>query len=129
MSTLVALARAQAVAAGRAQPVATVRHLHLHDRPLVLIPLAMAGEANAPLAAMLGTDRAAPRLHVVGQPRNRDERFAFAAALAASLLPYLTSFQAATEAVAVDRGRDVRYRYVDESNAPAPKAQVSQATD
>src|SRR4051812_27807730 len=113
VSTLVALARAQAYAAGRAQPIATVRHLHVHDRPLVLIPLAMAGEANAPLAAMVGTEAATPRLLVVEQPRNRDERFAFAAELAGHLVPYLESFAGETEAVAVDRGRDVRHRFVD----------------
>ncbi|GAA0532205.1 hypothetical protein GCM10010172_11200 [Paractinoplanes ferrugineus] len=111
--TLVALARAQAFAAGRAQPIATVRHLHLHDHPFVLIPLAMAGEANAPLAAMFGDSPAKPRLLVVAQPRNRDERFAFADALSAELVPYLMSFADQTEAVAVDRGRDVRHRYVD----------------
>ncbi len=111
MSTLTALARAQAHASGRAQPLATVRHLHLHPEPLVLIPYAMAGEANAPLAAMVGTARDNPRLLVVTQPRNRDDRFAFAADLAEIVLPYVASFTAETEAVAVDRGRDVRYRY------------------
>jgi hypothetical protein len=113
MSTLTALARAQAFASARAQPLATVRHLHLHDRPLVLIPYAMAGEANAPLAAMAGTDRDNPVLLVVAQPRNRDDRFAFAASLAEILVPYVDSFTAMTEAVAVDRGRDVRYRFTD----------------
>jgi len=113
VSTLTALARAQAFAAGRAQPVATVRHLHVHPRPLVLIPLAMAGEANAPLAALAGTDRSAPRLLIVAQPRNRDHRFAFAAELADVLVPYVDSFAGETEAVAVDRGRDVRHRFTD----------------
>ena len=114
MSTLVALARAQAYAAGRAQPIATVRHLHVHDRPLVLIPFAMAGEANAPLAALLGTEYEQPRLLVVSQPRNRDERFAFTASLAEAVVPYLASFgEGGTEAVPVDRGRDVRHRYLD----------------
>ncbi|QLQ39480.1 hypothetical protein [Micromonospora robiginosa] len=113
MSTLRALARAQAVAAGRAQPVATVRHLHLSDRPLVLVPLALAGEANAPLAALVGSAPEDARLLVVPQPRNRDQRFAFAAELAGVLLPWLDSFRQVTEAVAVDRGRDVRHRYVD----------------
>jgi hypothetical protein len=113
VSTLTALARAQAVVEGRAQSVATVRHLHVHDRPLVLIPLAMAGEANAPLAALAGTDRSAPRLLVVAQPRNRDHRFAFAAELAGLLVPYVDSFTGETEAVAVDRGRDVRHRFTD----------------
>ncbi|MBM2618899.1 hypothetical protein JIG36_25395 [Actinoplanes sp. LDG1-06] len=114
MSTLVALARAQAFAEGRAQPIATVRHLHVHDHPLVLIPLAMAGEANAPLAVLLGTSVSAPRLLAVSQPRNRDERFTFTADLADAVVPYLASFgEGATEAVPVDRGRDVRHRFVD----------------
>ena len=113
MSTLTALARAQAFRAGRAEPIATVRHLHVHDRPLVLVPLAMAGEANAPLAAMAGTSPADATLLIVAQPRNRDQRFAFAASLAAILVPYVDSFAAAVEPVAVDRGRDVRYRSVD----------------
>ncbi len=113
MSTLVALARAQALAAGRAQPIATVRHLHLHERPLVFVPLAMAGEANAPLAAMIGTDRRRPALLVVAQPRNRDQRFAFAADLAEILLGYVDSCRGDTEDVPVDRGRDVRQRYRD----------------
>ncbi|MDI6105303.1 hypothetical protein QLQ12_42650 [Actinoplanes sp. NEAU-A12] len=113
MSTLTALARAQAVVAARAQPVATVRHLHVHDHPMVLIPLAMAGEANAPLAVMAGTDPARPRLLTVTQPRNRDDRFAFAADLAEILLPYADSFTTDTEDVAIDRGKDVRQRCVD----------------
>jgi hypothetical protein len=111
MSTLTALARAEALAAGRAQRIATVRHLHLHDRPLVLVPLAMAGEANAPLAAMVGTSRDDPQLLVVPQPRNRDLRFGFAAQLADILLRYLDGFCGVAEAVPVDRGRDVRYRF------------------
>ncbi|MGC5020280.1 hypothetical protein [Micromonospora sp. DT47] len=113
MSTLRALAKAQALAAGVAQPVATVRHLHLSERPLVLVPLAMAGEANAPLAALVGTAPDDARLLVVPQPRNRDQRFAFAAELAAIVLPWLDGFRGVSEAVPVDRGKDVRYRYVD----------------
>ncbi|RUL93230.1 hypothetical protein [Verrucosispora sp. FIM060022] len=113
MSTLRALAAAQAVAAGVAQPVATVRHLHLSRRPLVLVPLAMAGEANAPLAAMVGAAPGEARLLIVPQPRNRDQRFAFVAELAATVLPYVDAHRGANEAVPVDRGRDVRYRYLD----------------
>jgi hypothetical protein len=113
LSTLTALARAQAFRAGRAEPIATVRHLHVHDQPLVFVPLAMAGEANAPLAAMIGTSPGDAELLVVAQPRNRDQRFAFAASLASILVPYVDSFAELTEPVAVDRGRDVRYRAPD----------------
>jgi hypothetical protein len=113
VSTLTALARVQAQEAGRAMPIATVRHLHLHGRPLVLIPYALAGEANAPLAVMAGTAPDEPTLLVVAQPRNRDQRFAFAARLAEMLVPYVDSFTGVAEPIAVDRGRDVRYRFLD----------------
>ena len=113
MSTLTALARAEAVAAGVAQRIATVRHLHVSARPLVFVPLGMAGEANAPLAALVGTDPEAPRLLLVPQPRNRDQRFGFAAELAEVVLPYLDSFRKDTEEVPVNRGSEIRHRYVD----------------
>jgi hypothetical protein len=113
MSTLAALAKAEAAATGRAVPVATVRHVHVSDRPLVLIPLAMASEANAPLAAMVGCRRSDPALLVVAQPHNRDQRFAFAAELGDLLCAYVEAHTAVAEPVAVDRGRDVRYRYAD----------------
>ncbi len=91
MTTLVALARAHAVATGVAQPISTVRHVHLAARPLVLVALALAGEANAPLAAMIGDDPATAQLLIVEQPRNRDQRFEFAAQLAKIVLGYLNS--------------------------------------
>ena len=94
MSVLTALARAQAWQAGRAQPVATVRHVHVAPRPFVFVPLALAGEACAPLAAMAGDDPADPRLLVVAQPRNRTQRFAFAAELGRELLRYIGGFPA-----------------------------------
>ncbi|MFF9811978.1 hypothetical protein [Streptomyces sp. NPDC014006] len=98
MSLIATLARMEAVSSGRAQPAATVRHRHLSDRPLVLVPLTTAGEAGAPLGALVGTDRNAPRLLVVPQPRDRDLRFAFLAELADVVLPYLESYGDVVEA-------------------------------
>ncbi|GHJ99107.1 hypothetical protein ACWEWI_32885 [Streptomyces sp. NPDC003753] len=89
MSLITTLARLEAVRTGRAQPAATVRHRHLSERPLVFVPLVTAGEAGAPLGALVGTDRDDPRLLVVPQPRDRDLRFAFLAELADVLLPYI----------------------------------------
>ncbi|ADP81000.1 hypothetical protein [Pseudofrankia inefficax] len=86
MSAIGAYARARAAAVGVAQPVASVRHLHLSESPLVLVPLTMAGEANAPLAALVGTAVDRPVLLVVPQPRDRSRRFRFADELAAVLL-------------------------------------------
>lgn len=92
MTLLTSLARALAAERGRAQLIRTVRHVHLSPRPLVFIPLELAGEANAPLAAMVGDDPEKPHLLTVGEPRNRAERFAWAARLAAVVLPYIDSF-------------------------------------
>ncbi|MDP9870034.1 MULTISPECIES: hypothetical protein [Streptosporangium] len=99
MSTLTALARLRAIRDGAAQPITTVRHCHIAPHPMVFIPLKLAGEAAAPLAAMVGTDPDHPRLLVVPQPRNRDLRFAFAAELAEVLLPYVEGFEKTTETV------------------------------
>ncbi|MGW1001624.1 hypothetical protein [Streptomyces sp. NPDC002520] len=98
MSLIATLARLEAVSTGRAQPAATVRHRRLSERPLVFVPLTTAGEAGAPLGALVGTDRDAPRLLVVPQPRDRDLRFAFLADLADVVLPYLDSYAQDIEA-------------------------------
>ncbi|MCD7445319.1 hypothetical protein K4B79_44960 [Streptomyces lincolnensis] len=98
MSLISTLARLEAVSSGRAQPAATVRHRHLAERPLVFVPLTTAGEAGAPLGALVGTDRDAPRLLVVPQPRDRDLRFAFLAELADVVLPYIDGYAESVEA-------------------------------
>ncbi|MFF5567230.1 hypothetical protein ACFY7Z_22085 [Streptomyces sp. NPDC012623] len=92
MSLISTLARLEAVQSGQAQPLATVRHRRISDRPLVLVPLTTSGEAGAPLGALVGTDRDAPRLLTVAQPRDRDLRFAFLAELADVVLPYLDAY-------------------------------------
>ncbi|WP_320782164.1 hypothetical protein [Streptomyces sp. CRN 30] len=97
MSLISTLARLEAVRSDRAQPAATVRHRHLSDRPLVLVPLVTAGEVGAPLGALVGTDRDDPRLLVVPQPRDRDLRFAFLAELADVVLPYIDACAEAVE--------------------------------
>ena len=53
VTTLTSLARIEAADLGRAQLIRTVRHVHVSDRPLVFIPLQLAGEPCAPLAAMV----------------------------------------------------------------------------
>ncbi|MEU8966716.1 hypothetical protein AB0C89_34125 [Streptomyces sp. NPDC048491] len=97
MSLITTLARLEAVESGRAQPLTTVRHRHLSERPLVFVPLTTAGEAGAPLGALVGTDREAPTLLVVPQPRDRDLRFTFLADLAEAVLPYLDAYAADIE--------------------------------
>ncbi len=110
MSTLTALARALAVERGAAQPCCAVRHVHISDRPLVFVPLALAGEAGAPLAAMVGDRPQAARLLTVPEPRDRDQRFAFAAELAAIVLDYIGRYLSREETVNV---REPRVRFAD----------------
>lgn len=102
MSAISSYAKALAVDAGRAVPIATRRHVFLTDRPLVFVPLALAGEANAPLAAMIGTDPDQPTVLVVPQPRNRDLRFAFAASLAEVIGAYVRSCSGRSEVIGKD---------------------------
>jgi hypothetical protein len=92
MTLLASLARAAAAYDGRAKAIRTVRHVHLSDRPLVFIPLQLAGEACAPLAAMVGDDRDKPRMLTVYEPRDRTQRFDFAAGLADVVLGYIDSY-------------------------------------
>lgn len=107
MSTLTSLAAAEAVEGGRALRTTTVRHVHVARSPLVCVPLALAGEANAPLAVMVGDDPGDPHVLIVPQPRNRDQRFRFAAEFGAVLLGYLGGFPAVTDPPA-DGREDVR---------------------
>jgi hypothetical protein len=113
MSTLTSLARALAAERGTAQPTCAVRHVHVSERPLVFIPLALAGEANAPLAAMVGDESGTPRLLTVAEPRDRDQRFAFAAELAAVILRYVESYLTAEETIAGPNGQGTRTRFAD----------------
>jgi len=92
VTLLTAFARAEAAAAGRARLIRTVRHVHLGRRPLVVIPLQLAGEACAPLAVMLGDDPDKARTLTVYEPRDRARRFEFAADLAEVILGHLDRY-------------------------------------
>ena len=92
MTLLASLARAKAACDGQAKPIRIVRHVHLSDHPLVFIPLQLAGEACAPLAAIVGDDRDKPRMLTVYEPRDRTQRFDFAAGLADIVLGYIDGY-------------------------------------
>jgi hypothetical protein len=92
MSLLTALAQVLAAETGRARPIRTVRYVHLSGRPLVFIPLQLAGEACAPLAALAGDDPRNPVMLTVHEPRDRTQRFDFATALAEIILNYIGGY-------------------------------------
>lgn len=53
------------------------RHVHLADRPLIVVAFNLSGEAAAPIGIMWGTSKQADdaNFEVSGEPRNRDSRF------------------------------------------------------
>ncbi|OXR41121.1 hypothetical protein B7C42_06891 [Nocardia cerradoensis] len=91
MSRVTALLRLEAMETMRAVPITQFRHRRLSSQPLVVVPLAMAGEAGAPLAAIVGRARHAPTLLVVEQPRDRVQRFVFAADLGRKVMEHIDS--------------------------------------
>jgi hypothetical protein len=119
VTLLTAFARIEAAAVGRALPIRTVRHAHLGRRPLVVIPLQLAGEACAPLAVMLGDDPDKPRLLTVYEPRDRARRFEFAADLADVILGHLDGYLPADDdASATDSGTGAGSN---QARTPAPE--------
>ncbi|ROO88818.1 hypothetical protein EDD29_6500 [Actinocorallia herbida] len=116
MSVLGAVARMKALRDGRAVPLASVRHVRLAEDPLVLIPLKLAGEAAAPLAAMVGNHPDKARVLLVPQPRNRDLRFAFFAELGRIVLGEVAAATATAETIEIKRGErkgETYERYLD----------------
>ncbi|GAB3124570.1 hypothetical protein GCM10027160_46080 [Streptomyces calidiresistens] len=111
MSLLTTVAALRAAETGTAQPLTTVRHAHIDDHPVVLIPLTLAGEACAPLAAMVGTDRDRPVLLTVPQPRDRTLRFRFAEELADILLPLIDGCRTESETYEAGRPKEERTRW------------------
>jgi hypothetical protein len=114
MTLVSALAHLEAMATQTAQPLSAYRHRHLSDRPLVLIPLMMAGEAGAPLAVIAGTSKfGGGQILIVPQPRNRDQRFAFAAELGRIVMDYVDSFRAHRIDMPAGRDGEPASRYAD----------------
>ena len=120
MTLLTTLARLEAAASGRARPLSRVRHRRLAAEPLVLIPLTLAGDPATPVAAMTGTSRAAQRLLVVSEPRDRVLRLRFLTSLAATVLCYITGRQRTTEVIPATSNREERRRYADAPQVIVP---------
>ncbi len=79
---------------GRAIAKTTRRHVHLSERPLVLVGYHLAGDPGAPLALIWGTNRdEEPHCMVVPEPRNRGLRFEALAEFATEFLAYLCEFE------------------------------------
>ncbi|MDP9792427.1 hypothetical protein J2S43_000939 [Catenuloplanes nepalensis] len=93
------LARVLAAGSKTPQRVTLYRHLHVSEQPIVMVPIILAGETNAPLAVMVGSDPGRPEVIVTRQPRERAERLRFAERLAGHLLYPIASMAATTQRV------------------------------
>ncbi|MFC9812700.1 hypothetical protein ACFVJM_11620 [Streptomyces virginiae] len=111
MNAIATVAALRASESGDAERLTTVRHVHLDDAPFVLVPLTLAGEACAPLAALAGTDPDHPALLTVRHPHDQVDRFGFVERLGDLLLPYIEECRAAPkEPYTVGRGNDKEKR-------------------
>lgn len=113
MSVLSALAKATAARTGRAEPIAARRHYHLADRPLVIVPLRLAGEAAAPLAVMLGAAPEDSTVLIVAQPRDRILRLRFIEQFADRVLPHISAYCENAEELTVKSTGETYLRYLD----------------
>jgi len=120
MTLLITLARLEAAASGRAQPLSRIRHRHLSAQPLVIIPLTLAGDPATPVAAMTGTSRHNRQLLVVSQPHSRDRRLGFLVGLARVVLGHIAGRQDRTEVLPATRNREERCRYADAPQVIVP---------
>lgn len=96
MDQLLAHRRLTAAAVGIAQPVATMRHVHVAAKPLVVCAYHLAGDPGAPLGFVYGDDRDDPGIIVIGEPRNRDLRFRGLERFAEDVNAWLERFRACT---------------------------------
>ncbi|GIM97830.1 hypothetical protein Ato02nite_096230 [Paractinoplanes toevensis] len=99
MTVMSSLARVLAAGSKTPQRVTLYRHLHVSEQPIVMVPIILAGETNAPLAVMVGSDPGQPEVIVTRQPRERAERLRFAERLAGHLLFPIASMAATTQRV------------------------------
>jgi hypothetical protein len=111
VTVLTSLAKALAANSMTPQRLTVFRHQHISSKPIVIVPLTLAGETNAPLAALVGSDRARPTVIVTRQPRERAERLHFAAKLASELLFPIE--MAAQRTQPTGRGPDTSVRVID----------------
>lgn len=76
----------------RAVPRATQCHVHVADKPFVVVGYHMPGDPGAPIGLLYGSEKDNPHLMVVGEPRQSQLRFTQLDEFALELNGYLTSF-------------------------------------
>ncbi|MBP0458973.1 hypothetical protein [Streptomyces montanisoli] len=121
MSLLASLLRLRADASGHAIRTSHVRHLHLSDQPLMMLPLKRTGPAARPLAVMLGTSPLRPRL-LIAPPSGSTATML--TALAKAVIGHVASHHRAKEYLPATATRPERARYLDAPQLVVPNQQA-----
>ena len=85
MKELKVIGRLLAQERGEAVPLMRERAFPISDRPLVMVPIAMAGESPSLFALGVGDGMGACRVYVCAEPRNRDQQYALLREVAADI--------------------------------------------
>ena len=94
MNELKVVARIAAQERGEAVALTRERPYALSDRPLVMIPIVMAGESPVLFALGIGDGRGRCRVHVCAEPRDRDQQYAMLRHAAADMQAVIDAWQA-----------------------------------
>lgn len=92
MNTLRLLDSLAAVQTGTAVARRAVRHMHVSDQPLVVCAYHLANENGAIVGLLFGTERHRPQVVAMGNPLDRDLRFAALTDAANAIVAYLNQF-------------------------------------
>jgi hypothetical protein len=106
MSIWVAAARLEAAERRIAEPIAAYHHRRLTDRPLVIIPLFLTGEASAPLAVAIGSARSERQILTVPQPRSLQQRDVLVTRLAQIIMAYVDAHTSARSTRVDTKGKE-----------------------
>jgi len=97
MSEMVAVAKLLAQKAGTAIRITRQRGFPISKKPLVLIPIAMAGESPSLFGLGVGDGRGQVKASVCGNPINRDEQYEMLATALAAAEPTVLSWEVSPE--------------------------------
>src|SRR5262245_13671444 len=94
MTELKVVARLLAQERGEAVPLTRERAFPISSRPLVLVPIAMAGESPSLFALGIGDGTAPCRVYFCPEPRNRDQQYSLLRDAAADIERIVNAWQA-----------------------------------
>jgi hypothetical protein len=99
MSEMVAVAKLLAQNAGTAMKITRERGFPVSEKPLVLIPISMAGESPSLFGLGVGDGRRPVKAFVCANPINRDEQYDMLAAALSAAEPMVLAWEVSSDAL------------------------------